>query len=182
MRYIVVNEIFHKHGINNNLSLCNYSISEGKISYSLLNYRYNIFEPALMVICLWKACKDQRGIIRMSTTFRRIRDESRWYTRNGEEIISDERKYIVNMFCERIIDGFSWTKDCNRYLIRRYRMNALCSRPNLVINRNIDCHHKRSLESILDVTDDRFNNLSIMQRDNHFKLHVDNGDMGWMDM
>ena len=182
MRWHVNHERHFKKGKNNNISLCNYSILEGETSYSLLNYRYNVFEPALMLICSWKAYTDARGIIRMATTFKRLKTQSRWFTRTGEEILSDEREYISNMFCERIQSGFSWSGNPKDYQIRRYRVNALCSRPNLIIDRYIDCHHQSGLKPILDVTDDRFSNLEIMERDSHFKLHLDNGDMGWVEM
>ena len=182
MRWHLKHERHFKRGINNNISLCNYSISVGEISYSLLNYRFDVFQPALMVICPFKAYTDARGIIRMATTFRRLKIESRWYDRHGDEIISDERKYIINMFCEHIQSGFSWTGNPKNYQIRRYRLNALCSQPNLVLNRTIDCHHRNTLKSILDVTDDRFSNLSIMPRDEHYQLHIKHGDDGFIDM
>ena len=118
----------------------------------------------------------------MSTTFKSLRDNSRWFTKYGDEIISDERKYIVNMFQNRIMNGFSWTGNSKNYQIRRYRLNAICSDPNLVIAKSIDCHHKNSLKSILDVTDDRFSNLSIMERDDHSALHVSSGDTDFIDM
>jgi hypothetical protein len=171
-----------KRGINNNISLINYSISVGDKSYSLLNYRFDSFIPALMVVLPFTAYKDVRGIIRMSTTFRTIRDDSRWFNKSGSDIIGDERNYIISMLCNRIVNGFSWSGNSTNYLIRRYRLNAICSNPNMILDRNIDVHHKSGLQGILAVTDDRFTNLAAMNRDNHFKLHLDNGDMGFIDM
>jgi hypothetical protein len=192
MRWHIENERHFKKGINNNLSLCNYSISEGEISYSLLNYRYDIFTPALLVILPFKAYTDVRGIIRMAATFRTIRDESRWFKRNGDEIIGDEiigdeKIYIISMLQNRIIDGFSWSSSLYNYKIRRYRLNAILSSPNLIIDRNIDIHHNSGLKSILEgtddsITDDRYSNLMMMDKQDHYYYHHhENGDTSFID-
>lgn len=175
-------EHYFKRGVNNNISLINYSISVGDKSYSLLNYRFDSFIPALVVIMPFTAYADVRGIIRMSTTFRTIRDDSRWFNKSGDVIIGDERNYIIAMLCNRIVDGFSWSGNSWDYKIRRYRLNAICSLPNLIIDRSIDVHHKSGLKSILDVTDDRFSNLQIMSRDKHYQLHNYFGDDNFVDM
>ena len=182
LRWHICNEKHYKRGVNNNLSLLNYSISPGAISYSLLNYRFDLFTPSLMLICPFKAYEDVRGIIRMSTKISSIREHSRWFTRDGDEIIDDERKYIISMLSNRIINGFSWSGNLYNYKIRRYRLNAILSSPNLVLDRNIDVHHLDGLQGICGITDDRMRNLQIMKRDEHAQKHFDNGDMEFVNM
>jgi hypothetical protein len=181
------NEQHFKKGINNNISLINHNIGVGEVSYSLLNFRIDLFVPSVLVILPFKAYKDVRGIIRLSTTFHSIRSHSCWFDRNGNELVGDDRDNIINLLVSRIVNGFDWHGNLWDYKIRRYRLNWLLSNPNYDIDRNIDIHHKSALKSILDpsestLTDDRFTNLVSLRRDAHRTIHFLNGDDKFIEM
>lgn len=187
MLWHVKHERHFKKGINNNISLCNYDISEGEMSYSLLNFRLDSFVPSLMLICPFKAYEDVRGIIRLSTSFHSLRTDSRWFNRVGDELVGDERINIINLLVGRVINGFDWSGTCTNYSIRRYRLNWLLSCPKFNIDSTIDIHHNSGLQSILDpsqdvIADDRFSNLVALRRNVHRTTHFLNGDNGFVDM
>jgi hypothetical protein len=160
MNWHVKHERHFRRGVNNNLSLYNYDISEGETTYSLLNFRIDLFVPSVMVICPFKAYSDVRGIIRLSTTFHSLKADSRLFDRNGNEY---------------------------NHKIRRYRLNWILSCPKFDIDSSIDIHHKNGLKSILyasetTITDDRFTNLVSLRRDVHSAIHIMNGDDKFVDM
>jgi hypothetical protein len=187
MRWHIKHERHYKKGINNNISLVNHNINVGESSYSLLNFKLELFVPATLVICPFKAYSDVRGIIRLSTTFHSLKTHSRLFDRNGNELLGESRDNIINLLVSRIISGFDWSGNCTNYSIRRYRLNWILSCPKFDIDRNIDIHHKNGLQSILDpsqstITDDRFNNLTSLRRDVHRTIHFLNGDNDFIDM
>jgi hypothetical protein len=187
MNWHVEHERHFRKGINNNLSLYNYDISEGETTYSLLNFRIDLFVPSVMVICPFKAYSDVRGIIRLSTTFHSLKADSRLFDRNGNELLGVERDNTINLFVDRIINGFDWHGDLYNHKIRRYRLNWILSCPKFDIDSSIDIHHKNGLKSILyasetTITDDRFTNLVSLRRDVHSAIHIMNGDDKFVDM
>jgi hypothetical protein len=187
MNWHLQHERHFRKGINNNISLCNYNIGVGEISYSLLNFRTALFVPSVLVICPFKAYEDVRGIIRLSTSFHSLRSYSRSFDMNGDEVVGQDRINIINLLVERIVSGFNWSSNCTNYSIRRYRLNWLLSNPKFDIDRNIDIHHNSSLKSILYtsqdiVIDDRFSNLSSLRRNVHRTIHFLNGDDDFVEM
>ena len=168
-----------KIGINQNLSLLNFGIEAGQVSWSMMIVRNKLFTPSYITIMPFSATPDARMMIRMETTFSSIRRDFHWFSMNGVEILGDERICLITILIKRIIISFGWSGRCNNYNVRRYRLNLVMSNFGMKIDSSMDCHHIRGLESNLGTIDDRLINLHLMQRTAHSALHISSGDLGF---
>jgi len=174
-----VNNKNKKIGINQNLSLLNFDIKAGQISWSIMIVRNKLFTPSYIIVMPFLATPDARMMIRMETSFSSIKRDSRWFTINGVEILGNDRLSLITYLITRIIISFSWSGRCNNYKIRRYRLNWILSSYGMTIDPTIDCHHKSGLESNLGTINDRLINLHLMKKDEHYYLHIKSGDTGF---
>jgi hypothetical protein len=184
MNWHVKHERHFRRGVNNNLSLYNYDISEGETTYSLLNFRIDLFVPSVMVICPFKSYKDVRGIIRLSASFHSLKADSRLFDRNGNELLGVERDNTINLLVDRIVNGMNWNQQtCHKNMIRRYRLVKLLENSKCTLTSDLDCHHVTGHSNHLSehIIDDTSKNIKIMSKDSHSQLHYDMDDENFVD-
>lgn len=91
------------------------------------------------------------------------------------------KKYGLKCFNPTNIGGHSyikvWEKDCGRYIVNRDNKNKILKRRyhNVIenhIGRNIDCSHEVVHHLNKNPKDDRLENLILMEKEDHDRLHL----------
>lgn len=168
------------------MSLTNTNVVGDDITYSMIAYKLEHFKLSFLLIMPFKLEQDTRNITRAFTTFTDIKRHCRAFSQQtGAFLDGEERQILIDGLCKRIMLGFGWDNQQKRNLIYRYRLVAILNDPKLMISKDSHVHHIDGVDKLLsgnnDCLNDTIRNLKILTISEHCNLHLNSGDIDYVD-